>query len=103
MLHKRDLGGTVIIDGQEFDWELRREPQWCTADGWQGMLIGVCRTNGGRKALLQFPMPEGTVQRARGYRHRPQVQRAEPEAAIKKALASGWAPDSKGKSFLVDV
>jgi len=103
MLHKRDLGGTIIVDGQEFDWELRREPQWCTADGWQGMLIGVCPKDGRRDALLQFPMPEGAAQRARGYRYRPQVQRSELEAAIKKALALGWEPDTRGKSFHVDL
>ena len=102
MLHKRDLDGTVIVDGREFAWELAREPQWCTADGWQGMLIGV-RLEGGREALLQFPMPRGAAQKARGYRHRPQVQRGELEDAIRKALSSGWEPKSKGKPFHLDV
>jgi hypothetical protein len=90
MLHKRDLGGTIVVDGPEFDWELTREPQLCTADGWQGLLIGVCCAKGGREALLQFPMPKGTAQRTRGYRHRPQVQRAELEEGIRKALSAGW-------------
>jgi len=103
MPHKRDLGGTIIVDEQEFEWTLRREPQWCTADGWQGMLIGVCRTNGVREALLKFPMPRGTAQRARGYRHRPQVQRSDLEHGIRKALGSGWEPDSKGKPYHVEL
>lgn len=103
MLHKRDLSGTIVVDGREFEWELKREPQWCTADGWQGMLIGVCRTGEAREALIQFPMPQGTAQRARGYRHRPQVQRGDLEEAIKKALSLGWEPGSKGKPFHVDL
>jgi hypothetical protein len=104
MLHTRILNGTIELDGRKYHWDLRREPQWCTVDGWQGMLIGVRDANeGGREALLQFPRPKGTAQRARGPRHRPQVHRGELEQAINAALAAGWEPAARGKPFHFEV
>ncbi|TPG39757.1 hypothetical protein EAH79_13750 [Sphingomonas koreensis] len=32
MLHKRDLAGDIEVDGQNYEWELQREPQ-CTTNG----------------------------------------------------------------------
>jgi hypothetical protein len=104
MLHKRDLSGTVVVDGREFEWELRREPQWCTADGWQGMLVGVSLIGAvGKEALLQFPPAKKAAQGARAYRHRPQVQRADLENGIMSALAAGWEPEERGKPFHVEL
>jgi hypothetical protein len=104
MLHSRTLNGTIEVEGREFEWELRREPQWCTADGWQGMLIGVREANGaGREALLQFPRPKCVAQRTRGPRHRPQVHRSDLVEAIKAALTAGWEPGTRGKAFHFEV
>lgn len=104
MLPTRTLTGSLVIDGDDYEWELRREPQWCTADGWQGMQVAVRAANaGGREALLQFPMPRKTAQRARGNRHRPQIHQAELETAVRFALSDGWDPYARGKPFHVDV
>ncbi|GAA0564101.1 hypothetical protein GCM10008942_10670 [Rhizomicrobium electricum] len=104
MLHTRTLAGSFVLDGENYEWELRREPQWCTADGWQGMQIAVRAVDaGGCEALLQFPMPKKLKARARGYRHRPQIQQAELDAAVRTALSSGWNPHARGKPFQVDV
>lgn len=104
MVHTRTLNGTIEIEGRAYDWDLRREPQWCTVDGWQGMLVGVRdATEDGREALLHFPRAKGPAQRARGPRHRPQVHRQELEQAIKGALAAGWEPSARGKPFHFDV
>lgn len=104
MLPTRALTGSFVLDGKDYDWELRREPQWCTVDGWQGMQIAVRASDeGGREALLQFPMPKKAAQRARGHRHRPQIQQADLEAAVRLALSSGWNPQVRGKPFHVDV
>lgn len=104
MLHTRTLNGTVEVDGEEYLWDLRREPQWCTADGWQGMLVAVRRSGAtGREALLQFPRPARPALRARAYRHRPQVHRADLEPAIRAALAQGWDPDARGRPFHLEV
>ena len=104
MLHTRTLNGTIEVDGEDYLWDLRREPQWCTVDGFQGMLIGVRRSGAaGREALVQFPRPARPALRARAYRHRPQVQRADLEHAIRTALTRGWDPEARGKPFHVDL
>ena len=104
MLPTRTLTGSLVIDGDYYEWELRLEPQWCTADGWQGMQVAVRAAKaGGREALLQFPMPQKAAQRARGNRHRPQVHQAELETAVRLALSGGWDPYARGKPFHVDV
>lgn len=100
MLHSRTLGGTVEVDGRGYAWRLEREPQWCTVDGWRGMVVAVRGADAqGREALLQFPRAQRPAQRARGGRHRPQVQKGDLESAIRAALAAGWEPESRGKSF----
>lgn len=104
MLHTRALNGTIEIDADDYLWDLRREPQWCTADGFQGMLIAVRRSGAeGREALVQFPRPARPTLRARAYRHRPQLHRADLERAIRTALAQGWDPDARGKPFHVEA
>lgn len=104
MLHTRTLNGTIEVDGYEYRWDLRREPQWCTADGFQGLLIGLSRSDaGGREALVSFPPPEHPELRARGYRHRPQISRADLGRAIRAALAQGWDPTARGKPVHVEA
>jgi hypothetical protein len=104
MLPARILTGLFALDGYDYEWELRREPQWCTADGWQGMQVAVRAADaGGRELLLQFPMPKKAAQRARGNRHWPQVHQAELEQAVRSALSDGWDPQARGKPFHVDV
>ena len=104
MLHKRDLNGTIIVSDNEFAWELRREPQWCTVDGMQGMLVAVSLAAGnGKDALLQFPPAKQAALRDRGYRHRPQVHRADLETGINAALSAGWEPHGRGKPFHIDL
>jgi hypothetical protein len=103
MLHVRTLSGTVEVDGRAYAWRLEREPQWCTVDGWRGMLVAVVAEAGGREALLQFPRARRPGQRARGYRHRPQIHRSDLESAIRTARAAGWDPDSRGKPFQIEL
>jgi hypothetical protein len=103
MLHKRDLAGVVTLDGQNYEWELEREPQWCTADGWRGMTVALRQVGGQREAVLEFPMPK---RRFNG----PKLQRSMLNDAIavngiRAALAAGWVPTSRGKrvAFMVDA
>lgn len=104
MLHTRSLAGAVDIGGQHFVWELRREPQWCTADGWKGMVVAIRHRDGQREALLQFPMP-GRSLRGTPQRQRPQVNPAIIANGVRTAIADGWEPLSRGKpeTFLVDA
>jgi hypothetical protein len=102
MLHKRDLTGAVEIDGQSYEWELQREPQWCTADGWRGMTVVVRQVGAQREAILEFPMPKrpsnGSPQR-----QRPKINDAVAMNGVRAALAAGWEPASRGKPIVYMV
>jgi hypothetical protein len=104
MLHKRHLVGIVEVNGQKYHWELQREPQWCTADGWRGMTVGLRQVNAQREAVLEFPMPEHPTNGS------PQLQRPKLNDVIaangvRAALLAGWEPTSRGKPivYMVDV
>jgi hypothetical protein len=104
MLHKRDLVGSVEINGQAFDWELQREPQWCTADGWRGMTVAVRLVGAQRDAVLEFPMPKRTTNGS-PQRQRPKINDAIIANGVRAALAAGWEPTSRGKPivYMVDA
>jgi hypothetical protein len=103
MLHKRDLSGTVTVDGIDYRWTLRREPQWSTAESYKGMAIGVqLEERPSREALLEFPF-RWRSRRSTPHLQRPQVQRDQLEAGIRAALALGWDPASKGKPVVVEL
>jgi len=99
---KRTLHGEVMVDGQEYAWRLHREPQWCTADGWRGMVVAVNHTDGQREALLEWPMPKGGSHSV-PYRQRPKIDLPLLKQAIRKALEAGWEPLSRGKPIAVLV
>src|SRR4051794_28282680 len=97
---KRTLQGQVAVDGQEYAWRLHREPQWCTADGWRGMVIAVNHIDGQREALLEWQMPKSGSHSV-PYRQRPKVDGPVLKAAIRKAIEAGWEPLSRGKPLAV--
>jgi hypothetical protein len=104
MLHKRDLAGVIKVDGQTYEWELQREPQWCTADGWRGMTIAVRLIGAQREVVLEFPMPKhpsnGSPQRQRR-----KINDTIASNGVRAALAAGWEPASRGKPivYMVDA
>jgi hypothetical protein len=102
MLHKRDLAGIVEVDGLKYEWELRREPQWCTVDGWKGMAVSLRQVGERREAVLEFPMPRRALNGSR-QRQRPQVSAAIVVAGVRAALSAGWEPSSRGKPVLLVV
>ncbi|MCW3847538.1 hypothetical protein OF829_09815 [Sphingomonas sp. LB-2] len=97
------MSGLLVVDGQPYCWELRREPQWRIIDGWQGMVIAVRHRDGQREAILQFPVP-GKRQWGWDLRmRRPQVNRTRVTNGIRAALASKWEPMSRGKALVFEV
>lgn len=103
MLHTRDKTGTVEVDGLSFEWFIQREPQWCTADGWRGMMVSVRQMDEQREALLEFPMPKSG--NGSQHRRRPQINDAIAANGVSAALAAGWKPTSRGKPaiYMVDA
>ncbi|TPG39761.1 hypothetical protein EAH79_13770 [Sphingomonas koreensis] len=104
MLHKRDLAGDIEVDGQNYEWELQREPQWCTADGWRGMTVAIRLAGAQREAILEFPMLTRTTNGS-PQRQRPKVNDAVVINGVRAALAAGWEPTSRGKPivYMVDA
>jgi hypothetical protein len=103
MRAKRASAGVVTIEGLELNWDIHREPQWCTADGWKGLSIAVRLAEGnGRELLIEYPIDR----RADGRVHlpqRPKIDEKTLAAYIQMAVAAGWDPTSRGKTFAFQV
>lgn len=104
---KRSIEASVEIEGFKLHWSLRSEPQRSSADGAEGLSIAVHRTDGSfRELILQYPIP---MQERWGglmpkyYPQRPQISAKLVDAAISKAIAGGWDPESRGKPFIFQV
>jgi hypothetical protein len=97
---KRSAGGTVSVDGVDFEWRLHREPQWCSADGWRGMVLAIRQGDGQREALVEWPMPK-TGSNSVPYRQRPKIDGPLLMGCVQAALAAGWKPLSRGKPVMV--
>ncbi|WP_421851682.1 hypothetical protein [Novosphingobium sp.] len=97
------LSGTVDVDGQPYEWELRSEPQWSENHGWKGMTISLRRKDTQREAMLEFPAPKRLMKGLP--RGRLQVSDAVVMRGIRSALDAGWEPESRGKTvvFMVDA
>lgn len=104
MLHTRALHGVIEVDGLKFEWELQREPQWCTADGWRGMTVVLRQEDAQREAVLEFPMPRGPGNGS-PQRRRPKLNDGIVANGVRAALSAGWVPSSRGKPvvFMVDA
>jgi hypothetical protein len=103
MLQVRALAGSVKLNGQLFEWELIREPQWCSGDGWKGMSIVLRRKDTQRTAILEFPMPSDRRSKLQPQLRRPQVTPRIVENGVRTALAGGWDPVSRGRPVLFEV
>jgi hypothetical protein len=98
---KRSIEGKISVDGIEFTWRVHREPQWCTQDGWRGLVLSFHQIDASREALVEWPMPKSG--NSVPYRQRPKIDTPLLKAGIQSALASGWEPLSRGKSITVLV
>lgn len=101
MQHTREMSGVVHVDGEDYEWEVRRQPQRTTGDLWQGIAISLRLKDAKREAVIQFPMP----MRANGH---PQMQKQRINVdgiknAVASAIAAGWDPTSRGKPVVFDV
>ncbi|WP_395335388.1 hypothetical protein WBP06_26020 [Novosphingobium sp. BL-8H] len=93
--------GIVEVDGLQYEWELRSEPQWGDADGWRGMTIALLQKHTQRGALLEFPPPKRLLKGMQ--RGRLQISDAVISRGIRAALAAGWEPTSRGKPMVFTV
>lgn len=101
MQFTRDTSGTVEVDGEIYEWELRRQPQPKSGGEWDGMAVALRLEGYQREAIVQFPM----AMRPNG---RPDVekQRVNVDAvknAVTAVIEAGWNPASRGKPVSFDV
>jgi hypothetical protein len=103
MTNTQRLSGIVDVDGLEYEWELRSEPQWGESDGWKGMTIALRQTHTQRGALLEFPPPKRLLKGMQ--RGCLQISDATLSRGVRAALLAGWEPASRGKPvvFMVDA
>lgn len=95
------LAGTVEVDGLQYEWEMRSEPQWGGADGWRGMTVALSRKHTQRGALIEFPPPKRLLKGLQ--RGRLQISDAIAIRGIRAALLAGWEPASRGKPMVFTV
>jgi hypothetical protein len=103
MTKTHKLSGIVEVDGFQYEWELRSEPQWAESEGWKGMTIALLQKGTQRGASVEFPPPKRLMKGMQ--RGRLQVDDATISRGIRAALAAGWDPGSRGKplAFMVDA
>lgn len=101
MQHTRDARGTVDVDGETYEWEIRRQPQRTTGDSWQGIAISLRLKGFQREAVVQFPMP----MRANGWPllEKQRINVESVRNAVASSMAAGWDPTSRGKPVVFDV
>jgi len=96
-----ETSGTVEIDGETYEWEVRRQPR-PKADGtWDGIGITLKLAGCQREAIVQFPMP----MRPNG---RPDMEKQHVHAeavsnAVTAVIEAGWNPYSRGKPMTFEV
>lgn len=92
----------ISVGGEDFAWRLHREPQWCTVDGWRGMVLAVHHVEGQQEALVEWPMPTAGSNSVK-YRQRPKIDAPLLNQAVSAAIQAGWEPLSRGKPVRVLV
>ncbi|AYG96133.1 hypothetical protein D8I30_13850 [Brevundimonas naejangsanensis] len=101
MQNTRDSSGTVEVDGDVYEWEVRRQPRPLPGRQWEGMALSLRLKDFKREAIVQFPMP----MRANG---RPDLEKQRVNLehvrnAVAAAIEAGWNPASRGKPLNFDV
>jgi hypothetical protein len=101
MQHTRDLKGVVQVDGEAYEWEVRRQPQRTTGNEWQGIGLALRLKDAQREAIVMFPM----TMRANGIPNfeRQRINVESVRNAVSSAIAAGWDPTSRGKVVVFDV
>ena len=101
MPYTKDTSGTVEVDGDIYEWEIRRQPRPIEGRQWEGMDLTLLLTDHKREAVVQFPMP----MRPNG---RPDMEKVRLDLdhvrnAVAAAIEAGWNPTSRGKTMNFDV
>ena len=93
---KRELGGTLEIDGFPLRWSLRSEQQWDPkGEAHLGLRLSVERSDEAhRELILEYPFID------MGKTGRPEIDTARIAGDIRQAMEAGWNPKSRGRAFI---
>lgn len=98
---KRQASGSVVIDGVEIAWELRREAHYSSFEGYKGMQFSARAVSDSartyRELVLEFPFPPKKPGKPL---EKERILPEKIEAAIHEAIAGGFDPGSRGRSFV---
>jgi len=102
---KRTIGGLIVVDGYTLKWVLISEPQRSTEGGYIGLRISVrSEDEAHRELILEYPFPDKrTGNGALQIPERPSFSAKTVEADVRRAMASGWDPLSRGKALVLEV
>jgi len=102
MPFRRTIESEIQVDGRRLCWRVRREPQWCTADGWKGLSIAVELDGSHRQLFLEYPFRINS-HFSTPHRQRPKISEKVLERHVRLAIAAGWTPEERGKPFVFQV
>lgn len=91
----------MVVGGETYEWEIRRQPQPQRDGSWNGLAITLKLQGFQREAIVQFPMPMHPS-------GRPEMekQRIDLDAvtnAVTSITEAGWNPTSRGRPMVFDV
>ncbi len=97
---RRDLSGSLVVEGYPLRWILRSEQIWSAAGDHMGLRLSVEREDEAhRELILEYPfreMPGGKTER-------PDVNREALAGDIRRAMEAGWKPKSRGRPFIFQL
>jgi hypothetical protein len=102
---KRSIQGKITIEDFPMVWNLHREQQLSTADGWRGVAIHVKVAEGVRRELhLEYPAVQTQkISYARADHLKQNISPTKVAAHIRRAMEAGYDPGSRGKPFVYEV
>ena len=91
---KRELGGSLVVEGYPLRWSLKSEQIWSPTGDHSGLRLSVEREDEAhRELVLEYPFQEGSRIA------RPDVDRDRLGRDIRRAMEAGWNPKSRGRPF----
>ena len=100
---KRTIGGLVVVDDHRLQWFLLSEPQKAPRVRSHRSLRITVRSEGERhrELILEYPFPDKhTGNGAFQIQQRPKFSVKTVESDVRRAIASGWDPLSRGKALV---
>ena len=95
------LDGVIPVDGMTLSWSLLSEPLWSTDHGYVGLRISVrTEDEAHRELILEYPYPKTKGGSALPLPQRPSISTNAIETDVRHAIAAGWDPTSRGKTFV---